>query len=203
MAADPSKPGQNVDPIGLLIMLLLQSMLTGKQIDPTQLLGAVSGQGGPSAPAAGTSASGTGPASPAASGQGSQTQQQPLADLLTLLLPLIYQKITGQPLPATSTTTTTTTTGSTQTTGGSGTSVMKMPSVQIGAAGLAITTILQALGQIGTPFGLGSAPTANGTLATLIPLVIAGFGATGGWGSLIGIGSSLLNAIANAANKSR
>ena len=59
------------------------------------------------------------------------------------------------------------------------------------------------LGQLGTPFGMGSAPTANGTLATLISLVVAGFGATGGWGSLIGIGSSLLNAVANAANKSK
>jgi hypothetical protein len=80
---------------------------------------------------------------------------------------------------------------------------MTNPSVQIGAAGLAVTMILQALGQLGTPFGMGSAPTSNGTLATLIPLVIAGFGATGGWGSLIGIGSSLLNAIANAASKSK
>ena len=201
MAADPSKPGQNVDPIGLLIMLLLQSMLTGKQIDPSQLLGGIAtGQlATPSTPAA--PASGTKPAALPASGQGSPTQQQPMADLLTLLLPLIYQKITGQPLPATGTTTTTA--GSTQTTGGSGTSVMTNPSVQIGAAGLAITTILQALGQLGTPFGMGSAPTFNGTLATLIPLVIAGFGATGGWGSLIGIGSSLLSAIANAANKSK
>jgi len=40
-------------------------------------------------------------------------------------------------------------------------------------------------------------------LATVIPLIVAGVGATGGWGSLIAIGSSLIGAIANAANKQK
>ena len=42
-----------------------------------------------------------------------------------------------------------------------------------------------------------------GTLATVIPLIIAGVGATSGWGSLLGIGSSLINAIGVAAKKSQ
>jgi hypothetical protein len=42
-----------------------------------------------------------------------------------------------------------------------------------------------------------------GTLATVIPLVVAGIGATGGWGSLLGIASSLIGAIGNAAKKSQ
>jgi hypothetical protein len=41
-----------------------------------------------------------------------------------------------------------------------------------------------------------------GTLATVIPLIVAGLGATGGWGSLLGIASSLIGAIGNAAKRS-
>jgi hypothetical protein len=41
----------------------------------------------------------------------------------------------------------------------------------------------------------------NGILTTLIPLIIGGVGLTGGWGSLLNIGSSLLSGISNAANK--
>ena len=98
-----------------------------------------------------------------------------------------------------------------QTTGGSFQSVMSKPSVQIGAAGLGIASLLQAIGAIAPPFGMGSA-SANaatssspmvGTLATVIALVVAGIGATSGWGSLLGIASSLIGAIGSAAKKSQ
>jgi hypothetical protein len=44
---------------------------------------------------------------------------------------------------------------------------------------------------------------ALGTLATVIPLIVAGVGATTGWGSLLGIASSLIGAIGTAAKKSQ
>lgn len=59
------------------------------------------------------------------------------------------------------------------------------PSVQLSAAGLGITTILQALGYVGTPFGMGAEPTQAGTLATLIPVLTGMFGATGGFGTVL------------------
>jgi lysozyme family protein/peptidoglycan hydrolase-like protein with peptidoglycan-binding domain len=105
-----------------------------------------------------------------------------------------------------------------QTMGSSGQSVMSKPSVQIGAAAFGLTALLQAIGAIAPPFtnapaGAGAAaataastfsssPTV-GTLATVIPLIIAGIGMTGGWGSLLGIASSLIGAIGNAAKKSQ
>ena len=105
---------------------------------------------------------------------------------------------------------------STSTTAGSGQSAVSNPSVQIGALGLAITSFLQAIGTIAPPFstalGGGVTNAANaatiqspvlGTLATVIPLIVAGIGATSGWGSLLGIGSSLIGAIGNAAKKSQ
>jgi hypothetical protein len=104
---------------------------------------------------------------------------------------------------------------STSTTAGAGQSAVSNPSVQIGALGLAITSFLQAIGTIAPPFstalGSGVANAANGatipspalgTLATVIPLIVAGIGATSGWGSLLGIASSLIGAIGNAAKKS-
>ncbi|HSY54863.1 MAG TPA: glycosyl hydrolase 108 family protein [Bradyrhizobium sp.] len=93
-------------------------------------------------------------------------------------------------------------------------SAVSNPSVQIGALGLAITSFLQAIGTIAPPFGsvFHTASTTTpttistdpmvGTLATVIPLIVAGLGATGGWGSLLGIASSLIGAIGNAAKKS-
>lgn len=99
---------------------------------------------------------------------------------------------------------------------GTGQSAVSNPSVQIGALGLAITSFLQAIGTIAPPFssalGSGVTSAANaatfpspllGTLSTVIPLVVAGLGATGGWGSLLGIASSLIGAIGNAAKKSQ
>ncbi len=206
MATDPAKPGEPADPVALLLPLLLQSVLSGKQIDPTQLLGSVlTGQTITPAAAAPVAAAPAAPAAAAAPGA-----------------PALYQKLTGKAWPDTTTTpapqTTTATTATTVTTP----SVLTNPSVQIGAAGLGIASLLQAFGAIAPPFatffgkaastpgaadaGAAAVSTIStsplvGTLATVIPLVIAGFGATGGWSSLIGIGSSLIGAIANAANK--
>jgi hypothetical protein len=224
-AADPAKPGQTVDPANLLLLLILQSLLSGQQINLGQLLGgAAVGQpaGSPAAPAAPAK-----PVAPSPSGQGTQTPT--LNDLVTLLLQALLQKIPGQTSSGTAATSSAQTpagsSAQTSATSTSGKSVMSMPSVQIGAAGLGITALLQALGQIPMPFSWGTAATvatqaatttaaattqamANGnfslpgTLATLIPLVIAGFGATGGWTSLINIGGALINAIGNAASKS-
>jgi hypothetical protein len=210
MATDPTKPGQPVDPLALLLPLLLQSVLSGKQIDPTQLLGSIlTGQPvtpAPAAPAPAAPATPATPATPAApAAPAAQPQpQQMVNSLITLLLPLLYQKITGQSWPGT-----TTPAAPAQTTTPS---VVTNPSVQIGAAGFGLASILQLLGQIAPPFGLSlpagmtTAPGASplvGTLATVIPLIVAGVGATGGWGSLIAIGSSLIGAIANAANKQK
>jgi uncharacterized protein (TIGR02594 family) len=99
---------------------------------------------------------------------------------------------------------------------GSGQSAASNPSVQIGALGLAISSFLQAIGIIAPPFstvlggGVANAASTStvqspvvGTLATVIPLIVAGIGATSGWGSLLGIASSLIGAIGNAAKKSQ
>ena len=62
--------------------------------------------------------------------------------------------------------------------------MIQKPSVQLSAAGLALSSILQAIGTVGTPFGLGTEPTTAGTLATLVPILTGVFGATGGFSSL-------------------
>jgi hypothetical protein len=69
---------------------------------------------------------------------------------------------------------------------------MSRPSVQLSIAGLGISSILQALGVIGTPFGLGAVPTTIGTLATLIPAVAGIFGASDGFGTLQSFARSVL-----------
>jgi uncharacterized protein (TIGR02594 family) len=113
----------------------------------------------------------------------------------------------GTSQPATSSTST-----STPTTTGSSPSAVSNPSVQIGALGLGLASLLQAFGTIAPPFSsvLNNAPAGTspagalvGTLATVIPLVVAGIGATSGWGSLLGIASSLIGAIGTAAKKSQ
>jgi peptidoglycan hydrolase-like protein with peptidoglycan-binding domain len=195
MPTDPAKPGQTIDPTNVILLLLLQSLQSGKQPDLTQLLTAVvNGH----AQGTGTQPGSDKPAPPSTSNQGSQPQPpQTINDLIALLLPFVFQKITGQPLPGAPA-------ASTQSTGDSG-SVMTKPSVQIGAAGLGLASLLQAFHFIAPPFNFAPADGTShpdpilGTLATVIPLVVAGIGATGGWGSLIGIGSSLLQGIASAA----
>jgi hypothetical protein len=127
-----AKPGQGIDLFALLSPMLLQSALTGKQIDIAQLLTALlTGQVSAAAPA---------PAQPA------------------------DKQATGSMAPA-----------------------IQKPSVQLSAAGLALTSILQAIGTIGTPLGMGTQPTTAGTLATLIPILTGAFGATGGFGSLLSL----------------
>jgi len=79
----------------------------------------------------------------------------------------------------------------TQTT--SGTPALSKPSVQLSVAGLGLSTILQALGIVGTPFGMGQEPTGIGTLATLVPIITAAIGATGGFGALGSIALRLLS----------
>jgi Putative peptidoglycan binding domain len=199
MAADPAKPGQTVDPTSLLLLLLLPSLLGGKQPDMTQLLSTIlAGQ----TPAPGTVASGAKPAPAPASGQGSQTQPSPpqtANDVIALLLPLLIAKITGQPLPGPATPVTPATPPQPDPS-------LTRPSVQIGAGTLGISSILQALGTIGMPFGITggpAAPSTAGTFATLIPLIISAFGATGGFGTLANVGSALLGGLANAVNKSK
>jgi len=65
-----------------------------------------------------------------------------------------------------------------------GRSALSRPSVQLGVVGLALSTILQALGIVGTPFGMGQNPTDIGTLATVVPIAIGAIGATGAFEAL-------------------
>jgi hypothetical protein len=200
MADDPAKSGQGVDLVALLLPLLLQSALGGKPIDTTQLLTLLL-TGQPVMPSTSTP---TIPVTTPVTIPPAQTQpSQPAPADLTMLLPLIYEKLTGKPLPGTTPVTPPTPAdqpaASTQ-------SILTRPSVQIGAAGLGISTILQALGAVGMPFGVTggpAAPTQTGTLATLIPLIIGAFGATGGFGALANVGGALLGGLANVANKSK
>ena len=183
MAADPARPGQGIDLGKVLLPLLLQSMLTGKQIDIMELLSALlTGKVPTSMP------------TPASSPQPSP--QQP-TDLNALLLPLLYQALTGKPLPGvTPPEPVTPADTSTKT----AEPVIQKPSVQLSVAGLGLSTILQALGVVGTPFGMGTDPTPAGTLATIVPIATALLGATGGFGSLLGIGRKLLSGFAAAAS---
>jgi hypothetical protein len=83
------------------------------------------------------------------------------------------------------------------------TPVIQKPSVQLSALGLGISSILQALGIVGTPLGMGTEPTTAGTLATLIPIVTGLFGATGGFGTILNIGVKLLGAIVPALQQNK
>jgi peptidoglycan hydrolase-like protein with peptidoglycan-binding domain len=88
MAGDFTKQGQDVDPVTMLLPLLLQSFLSGKQIDVTQLLGALlSGKSIATSVATPSTPSDTGVVPP---------------DLIAILLPLICERLTGKPLPGTS-----------------------------------------------------------------------------------------------------
>lgn len=76
---------------------------------------------------------------------------------------------------------------------------LERPSVQLGVFGTLAATILQSLGVIGTPLGMGTEPTTTGTLATLLPIATGLIGATGGWGTVARIGLGVLSGLANAA----
>jgi uncharacterized protein (TIGR02594 family) len=91
MAGDFTKSGQEIDPVNALLPLLLQSLFSGKQIDITQLLAALlTGRPMPT-PVATPSFDNTGVIPPSLA--------QP--DLITILLPLIFERLTGKPLPGT------------------------------------------------------------------------------------------------------
>jgi hypothetical protein len=151
-----------------LLPLLLQSALTGTQIDNPDLLSAIL-TGKPSASAANT---------PALTGA-----QHP-TDINVLLAPLLYQALTGKSWPNA-------TLPGTQMTPQR--PAMSKPSVQLSVAGLGLSTILQALGIVGTPLGMGQDPTPIGTLATLVPIATAAIGATGGFGALANIAFKLFS----------
>jgi TIR domain len=76
------------------------------------------------------------------------------------------------------------------------TPAMSRLSVRLGVVGLGLSAVLQALGIIGTPFGFGMTPTDIGTLATVVPIVIGGIGATGAFGTLATIGHRLFGGFA-------
>ena len=179
MAGDPAKPRQGVDIEKVLLPLLLQSALTGKLIDINELLSvALTGQPSTSAPNALMPTVWRGPL------------QQP-TDTNAMLPPLFYQMLTGKPWPGQ--TPPDELGDSKETTNKRETPVTSKPSVQLSVAGLALSTILQALGIVGTPFGMGQSPTETGTLATLLPFATAAIGATGGFGALASIGLRLLS----------
>ncbi len=88
MAGDFTKSGQEIDLVNALLPLLLQSLFSGKQVDITQLLAALlTGKPMPT-PVATPSFENTGVIPP--------SQVQP--DLITILLPLILERLTGKPL---------------------------------------------------------------------------------------------------------
>jgi Putative peptidoglycan binding domain len=93
-------------------------------------------------------------------------------DSNALLLALFNQLLSGKPVGG-------------LTPAASSTSTVQRLSVQLSVAGLAFSAILQVLGIVGTPFGLGALPTAVGTLATLVPILTGAFGATGGFETLL------------------
>jgi uncharacterized protein (TIGR02594 family) len=154
------------DPAKVLLPLLLRSALNGRQIDISDLLSGLL-----------TGKPGAGAAQP--------------ADMNTLLTQLLYREMNGNPRPAAtppgefgiSETTPTRPENS----------AMSKPSVQLSVTGLATTAILQALGIVGTPFGMGQYPTDIGTLATLVPIATGAIGATGGFGALANIALRLFS----------
>jgi hypothetical protein len=169
-----AKSGQGVEIEKMLLAQLLQSMATGTQIDTTDLLSVIlNGKlGGTVAHPIALPAPGPQP-----------------TDTNTLLTQLLYQIMTGKPWP----------TPPKPNNGGGGKkpepSAMTRPSVQLSAAGFGLSTILQALGFVGTPFGMGTDPTPIGTLATLVPMITGLVGATGGWGALAGLGLRLVGGL--------
>jgi uncharacterized protein (TIGR02594 family) len=157
----------------------------------------------------------TSPAQPPVASTPVSTLQIPQAgnELATLIAILLYQRITGQPWPGTVPIASipATTTAQPQPAAASASQpATAKTSVQLGAVGLALASLVQAAGWIPAPFsgvtGLGTTgsltnSTTAGTLATVIPLIVAGLGASNGWSWLSGLGSSLMNAMGSAANK--
>jgi peptidoglycan hydrolase-like protein with peptidoglycan-binding domain len=205
--ADPAKPGQGLE---LLLPLILQSALTGKQLDITQLL-TVLATGKPAAMPAVTPIANapvlaqpvnTVPAPVVAQ---PATPQQPAAappvDLITVLMPLLYERLTGKALPGTE---------KPDKPAEPLAPAMSRPSVQLSAGMLGIVTLLQSAGILNLPFNLGAiagqapttaAPVSGSTIATLIPIITGVIGATGGFGAIGGIASKLLGGLLSAFGK--
>ncbi|MDW9589841.1 hypothetical protein GOC31_28565 [Sinorhizobium meliloti] len=153
MATDSTNPGQATDVVSLLLPLLLKSALTGKQTDSTELLNILL-TGKP------TTLRPDSVAQP-------QTTPRPPADITTLLIPLLCERITGKRFPGAN-------------------DIQKTDQPQITSTARFVETertaqcgrpwnytILQSLGVLGTPFGVGAQPTQAGTLATLVPLLLS------------------------------
>lgn len=207
MAADPAKPGQGLE---MLLPLILQSALSGKQLDITQLL-AVLATGKPLTPPAATPIANapilahpinTVPA-PVVSQPGVSLQPASSAstDLITMLMPMLYERLTGKPLPGNE---------KPDAPAEPLAPAMSRPSVQLSAGVLGIVTMLQSLGVLNLPFNLGAAtgqaatttaPASGSTLATLIPIITGVIGATGGFGALGGVASKLVGGLFSAFAK--
>lgn len=192
MAADPATPGQGLEQ---LLPLLLQSALTGKQLDITQLL-AVLATGKPLV----TQPVNTQPVNTVPAPVVQAPAQAPVDLIMSLIVPLLYQQLTGKPLPGAE--------QKTDTPANANTPILSRPSVQLSSGALGIVSLLQAFGKLGMPFNLGALgnlpsdqSTTTGTIATLIPLIVGAVGATGGWGALAGIGANLLGGLVSALGK--
>ncbi len=158
----------------------------------------------------------TPPVQPPVSSIPAPTLQIPQAgnELATLIAILLYQRITGQPWPGTVPIASVTAPTTQTVADNANQPTTAKPSMQIGAAGLALASLLQAIGTIAPPFStvLGgtvsaaaekasiSSPTV-GTLATVIPIIVAGLGASNGWSWLSGLGNSMMSTMRSAANK--
>ena len=90
MASDPAERGQGFDHVSLLLPLLLQSAFTGKQINTDELL-TILLTGKPVASQAPIPAPSPQPLP--------HSSPQLLTDLNALLLPLLYERLTGNPSP--------------------------------------------------------------------------------------------------------
>jgi len=74
------------------------------------------------------------------------------------------------------------------------------PSVQLGFAGVIGSLIAMATGHLGTPLGMGEAPTVAGNVAPLVSALVGGVGLLGGgWAGLIGPALKIVGGLASAA----
>jgi peptidoglycan hydrolase-like protein with peptidoglycan-binding domain len=194
MGADTAKPGQNLE---LLLPLLLQAALSEKPLDLTQLLSILA----TGKPVTTTTPGPTTPSLPADTvpapiAQGTTPGSQPSVDIISLLVPILYERLSGKPWPGTEQKPDTPTNPETP--------VVSKPSVQLSAGALGIATLLQALGIIGMPFGIQGgpeAPTQIGTLSSLIPIITGAIGATGGFSTLGAALTKLLGGLLGGAGK--
>ncbi|KRR10747.1 peptidoglycan-binding protein [Bradyrhizobium valentinum] len=208
MAADPAKPGQGLE---LLLPLILQSALTGKQLDITQLL-TVLATGKPLTTSAVTPIANAPVLAQPVNTVPAPVVSQPIlplqpgaaaapVDPIMVLLPMLYERLTGKPFPGTE---------KPDAPAEPLAPAMSRPSVQLSTGALGIVTLLQSMGVLSLPFNLGAiagqapattAPVSGSTLATLIPIITGVIGATGGFGALGGIASKVLGGLLGAFGK--